>query len=76
MESRLVPALNVPALSSLPSAPAALYLDFDGHYQSIWGTYRDLRTSALDLDGNPNAFSGHELNAIRDIWRRTSRPST
>ena len=72
LEDRCVPALVVPALSSLPGAPAALYLDFDGHYQSSWGTYRNLSTQPFDTDGNPGNFSGTEQAAIREIWQRVA----
>jgi hypothetical protein len=54
---------TVPPLSSLPGAPATLYLDFDGHYQSA-----DRNTPPFDLDGNTGNLSAVELDAIRQIW--------
>jgi hypothetical protein len=62
----------VPALSSNSSAAKKLYLDFNGHYQSSWGTFTSVRTPAFDQDGNPNSLSSGELAAIREIWTRVA----
>lgn len=63
-----LPTSGVPALSSLPGAPANLYLDFDGDYTATWGRYSPGTTPAYDVDGNPSAFSSTELANIRQIW--------
>ncbi len=68
LESRLL--LNrdpVPALSSLPGAPATLYLDFDGHFEAEWGSRSNVYTPAYDNDGNPPR-SAPPSWSIQTIW--------
>jgi len=60
--------LSAPALSSLPVAPASLYLNFTGDYTSSYGTYSNITTPAFDQDGDPGTFSDNELAAIQKIW--------
>lgn len=82
LEERAMMALVVPAFSSLPSAPAKLYLDFDGNYESSWNkhdfgsaeikTFNNINTPAFDLDGNANDFSIAEQDAIKKIWQRVA----
>ncbi len=67
-EPRRVLSLTVPALSSLPGAPATIYLDFDGNFESQWGSYQNVSTPAYDTDGNPSDFSSQEIAEITDIW--------
>lgn len=62
------PLSAVPALSSLPGAPASLYLDFTGDYESSYGGYQNISTPAFDQDGDPTTFSDGELAAIQKIW--------
>jgi hypothetical protein len=62
------PLSDRPALSSLPGAPASLYLDFTGDYTSSYGTYSNIATPAFDQDGDPTTFSDSELAAIQKIW--------
>lgn len=59
----------VPAFSSLPTATATLYLDFNGHYESSWGSYGAITSPAYDTDGNAASFSSTELANIEKIWR-------
>jgi hypothetical protein len=59
----------IPALSSLPGAAATLFLDFDGHFDAVWGSERNISTPAFDTDGNPSSFSDAEITAIRQIWQ-------
>ena len=66
------PLSSLPLLSSLPSARAKLYLDFDGHYQATWGAWSNALTPAYDLDGDPTTFSASELSAIYEIWARVA----
>ena len=58
-------ANGMPILDSYPSAPAALFLDFDGHpgreYAEPW---------SLDADGS--TFNAEEQAIIYESWRRTS----
>jgi len=63
---------GLPALSSNASAAKKLYLDFNGHVQSSWGTFTNVVTPAFDQDGNPSSLSSGELAAIREIWTRVA----
>jgi hypothetical protein len=65
LAAALVP---VPAYSSLPGAAATLYLDFDGHYQAIWGSYSNITTAAYTIDSDATTFSTQELANIQQIW--------
>lgn len=68
--------MGLPLLDSLPGAPRTLYLDFTGNFEADWWQnfrghedhYQNLVTPAFDTDGNPNAFSEREQDAIRRIW--------
>jgi hypothetical protein len=60
---------SVPVLNSLPGAAISLYLDFDGDYESQWGSYGSVATPAFDQDGNPGSFNTSELATIREIWQ-------
>src|SRR5262245_42335430 len=62
----------VPAFSSLPGAPATLYLDFDGHHEFLWGTHFNVDTPAYDTDGDPSSFSAAEQSAIQSIWQQVA----
>jgi Ca2+-binding RTX toxin-like protein len=64
---------QVPALHSLPSAHAKIYLDFNG-YDAIpdWLGSNVPTTPAFDLDGKNDSFTGGELAAINEIWSRVS----
>lgn len=66
------PSTVVPPLSSLPGAATTLYLDFDGHFEAVWGDYRGITTPAFDTDGRPGSFSAAEQSAIEAIWRYIS----
>jgi hypothetical protein len=66
------PGLVVPAYSSLPGAPATIYLDFNGHFDSQWGSYSNVDTPAYDIDGDPSGFNATELNNIYLIWQHVA----
>jgi hypothetical protein len=66
------PLTAIPALSSNPSAPATLYLDFDGDPASTWFIAPVSETPAYDQDGDPSSFSDGELSSIRAIWARVA----
>src|SRR5690349_2911564 len=74
LEPRALLSLSVPALSSIPSAHAKLFLDFDGDPQRRWGSWAGFGgdlvppTPAFNTDGDPNNFSAKELDQIRQIW--------
>src|SRR5438046_3413403 len=63
------PLSSLPALSSRPGAPAALYLDFNGDVTFTWGSYNPDVTPALDQDGDPTTFNDAELETIRTVWK-------
>jgi hypothetical protein len=63
---------GLPQLASRPGAAATLLLDFDGHFQSRWGSDTDIYTPPYDTDGNYGSFSADELNAIQEIWARVA----
>lgn len=69
MAAATFPLSSLPALSSLPSAAASLYLDFDGHFEAQWGSYRNITIPAFDQDGDPTTFSDGELATIEAIWK-------
>lgn len=60
--------LVMPVLNSLPGASASLFLDFDGHFESVWGQYTNVTSPPLDLDGDTTSFSADELAYITDVW--------
>ena len=56
--SRVDAALLVPQYSSLPGAPATLYLDFGGIDNfGTWNSRTVGSVPAYDVDGKPAAFS-------------------
>jgi hypothetical protein len=68
LESRCLMA-TVPIYHSLPEAPAAVYLDFDGHFEPVWGSYRDVNTPVYDSDGDRTTYSPAELAFIENVWK-------
>ena len=62
------PLSAIPALSSLPGARVSLYLDFNGDYQSQWGSFSNITTPAYDQDGDRTTLSDAELASIQKIW--------
>ncbi len=63
------PLTSVPVLNSLQGAVVSLYLDFDGHFESSWGSYSNITQPAFDQDGDATTFSDSELSTIQNIWR-------
>jgi hypothetical protein len=66
------PLSSLPSLHSNPGASAKLFLDFDGHFESSWGSWFNVSTPAFDQDGDTSTFSDGELSAIREIWARVA----
>ncbi len=66
------PLSSLPALDSNLGASVSLFLDFDGHFQSNWGTYSNINTPAFDNDGDASTFSDAELALIEEIWQRVA----
>jgi hypothetical protein len=63
---------SLPQLASNPTARAKLYLDFNGHTQSAWGSYGTVTTPAFDQDGNRSSLTTGELATIREVWARVA----
>ncbi len=53
----------VPAFSSLPTAKANLYLDFDGNVQGRWGIYRNIVSPRMVI----------RRSSARANWMRSKR---
>ena len=53
---------GLPILHSLPGAPTAIYLDFDGEGSN----------AAYDVDGDPATFNATEAATITEAWRQIS----
>ncbi|MEO8271364.1 MAG: hypothetical protein ABI557_16700, partial [Aureliella sp.] len=63
------PLSSIPVLNSNASAVAALYLDFNGHFEATWGSYSNVTTPVFDIDGDSSTFSDDELSYITDVWK-------
>ena len=55
-------ANGLPDLRSLPGAPTAIYLDFDGEGAN----------APYDVDGDPTTFNATEQATITEAWRQVS----
>lgn len=66
------PLSSIPALHSRPSASVKFFLDFDGHFESIWGSYSNVTTPVFDRDADPTTFSDSELSTIQEVWQRVA----
>ena len=55
-------ANGLPDLNSLPGAPTAIYLDFDGEGVN----------TPYDVDGDPTTFNATEQATITEAWRQVS----
>ncbi|HEY5312350.1 MAG TPA: cadherin-like domain-containing protein, partial [Pirellulales bacterium] len=66
------PLTSIPALSSLPSAPATLYLNFGGDTVASWGTESPGVIPAYDQNGDATTFSDAELASIKEIWTQVA----
>ena len=56
-------ANGLPDLHSLPGAPTAVYLDFDGNGSTL---------GAYDVDGNPATFNAAEAATVTETHRQTA----
>jgi hypothetical protein len=72
LECRDVPSFSIPALNSLPSATAQLYLDFNGHFEPVWGAYSNITTPAYSVDTDTSTFTEAEIANIENIWARVA----
>ncbi|MEX2172176.1 MAG: hypothetical protein WD851_22845 [Pirellulales bacterium] len=74
LEARMMLSVSpgVPALHSLPGAPASVYLDFDGHFEPQWGNYPNITTPVYSIDGDYSTFSERELEEIQLMWARVA----
>lgn len=60
--------LQVPAYSSRPQASVKLFLDFDGDFTPVWGSFSPGITPAYSIDGDATTFTPAELESIRQAW--------
>lgn len=65
----LNPLSSIPVLNSLPGAAVTLYLDFDGYFEPVWGSYANITTPVFDRDNDLTTFSDSELANMETIWR-------
>lgn len=65
-------SLQVPVLSSRPSAVASIYLDFDGDFTPSWHGYSPGQTPAYSTDTDTTTFSAQELANIHQVWQGVS----
>jgi subtilisin-like proprotein convertase family protein len=63
---------EIPALNSLPGAAVSVYLDFDGHFESVWGSHTNVSTPVYSRDADFTTFSDSELQAIQQIWAQVA----
>lgn len=63
---------SLPLLSSNSAASVKIYLDFNGHYESSWGSYTNCVTRVFDRDGDETTFSDSEISTIQEIWARVA----
>ena len=71
MEDRVVPA-GIPILHSNPGAAATVYLDFDGHFEPVWGGSSNVTTPVFNQDGDAAAFGDSESATIQAVWARAA----
>jgi len=72
VSAALNPLSSIPILHSNPAATAKIYLDFDGHYESSWGSYGSVTSPVFDQDSNTSSFSDSELATIQAVWERVA----
>jgi hypothetical protein len=53
-------------------APVPLHLDFDGHFESTWGSYSNVTAPLFDTDGDSTTYSDAELQAIYTAWSKAA----
>jgi hypothetical protein len=66
------PLTSIPLLHSNPGAKATLFLDFDGHFEPVWGAYSNITTPVYDIDGDPTTFSDRELSNMSSAWEHAA----
>lgn len=68
----LLPISENPVRNSNPGAPISLYLDFDGHFEPVWGAYSNVTTPVYDIDGDATTFNDTELARMQTAWEAVS----
>jgi hypothetical protein len=68
LEARCLMA-TVPVYHSLPGAPASLYLDFDGHFETAWAGHNNITTPVYNSDGDDATYNAAELAFIENVWK-------
>ena len=72
----LFPLTAIPQLHSNTGAAATLFLDFNGHFQDAWSTYRNVQSPVFSLDADRSTFSGWELATIHEILAQVAEDFT
>ncbi len=67
-----MPFSQVPQLSSLPSSPYKVYLNFTGGTVNNWGGYHPGALQPYDQNGDPATFSQSEIDSIDQIFARVA----
>ncbi len=76
--SNLFAIPSIPVLNSNPSAPADLYLDFDGHKENLrfGGIGDNIKATdtrgSFSMDANRSSFSEAEVTAIQTVWEHVA----
>jgi hypothetical protein len=73
LEARLVlsstTGLPIPALNSLPGAPAELYLNFGGDTVSSWLGHSNITIPSFATEGDGAPLTQTDVNTITGIWQ-------
>jgi hypothetical protein len=72
--------MRLPLLDSNPGAPATIYLDFTGNFESDWFYldrgrevhFQNVETPIFNTDRSPDSFGTDEQAQIREIWSRVA----
>ena len=70
LRSRLA---DLAELNSNSGASVSIFLDFDGHSETTWGSFlRNVTIPVFDTDSDNTTFSDAEQALITEVWQRVS----
>ncbi len=67
-----VPLADLVELNSNSAATATIFLDFDGHSETTWGSFSNVVIPVFDTDSDNTTFSDAEVALITEVWQRVS----
>lgn len=67
-----VPVADLAELNSNPGAAATVFLDFDGHTETTWGSFSNVVIPIFDTDNDITTFSDAEQAIVTEVWQRVS----